>query len=181
MPIAFAVLRLITHSNLVDRMDRQIGRPVALENPPGIDATLSKSIRNVVAVADQAAIGGKLAKRVDRGQRHGAPPGRRFVCAGWSAKHRCRRRVHRHARDEGRKCRIDVTRGTGLQHDELQPENSRGLLHRGHPCHGIRDVLVDEERDDGRLGNDFMQQRELLGRQIDPEKARPGDVSPPAG
>src|SRR3954464_11947757 len=49
--------------------DRQVGRLIALENPPGIDATLAKGIRNVVAVTDQAAIRGELAKRVDRGQR----------------------------------------------------------------------------------------------------------------
>ena len=33
-------------------LDRQIGRLVALENPPGIDARSAKGIRNVVAVTD---------------------------------------------------------------------------------------------------------------------------------
>src|SRR5215216_3439167 len=49
--------------------DRQIGWLVAVEHPPGIDATLAKRVRNVVAVADQAAVGGELTERIDRRQR----------------------------------------------------------------------------------------------------------------
>ena len=77
---------------------------------------------------------------------------------------------------EGRKCRIDVACCAGHQHDELQPEGSRSLVHRRHLCHGIRNVLVHQDRDDGRIWNDFVRQCELLRRQINSEKARSSDV-----
>ena len=48
--------------------------------------------------------------------------------------------------------------------------------HRRHLCHGIRNVLVHQHRDDGRFGNDFVHQLEPLRCQIDPEKAHSGDV-----
>src|SRR5262249_58113883 len=50
-------------------LDRQIGRLVALENPPGVSADQTVVFRFTAAIAHQAASGGKLAKFVDRGQR----------------------------------------------------------------------------------------------------------------
>src|SRR5262245_52852889 len=50
-------------------LDRKIGRLVALENPPGIDARSAKRIRNVVTVTHQAAVGGILAKSINRRNR----------------------------------------------------------------------------------------------------------------
>ena len=158
--------------------DRQIGRLVALENPPGIDATLAKGIRNVVAVTHQAAIHGKLAKRVDRGQRMA----RRqcddlFALVGQQsagADDECTGSLAH----EGRKCRIDVTCCAGKQHDELQPEGPRSLLHRGHLCHGIRNVLVHKERDNGRIGNDFVSSASCFGARSTPKKLAPVTFPP---
>ena len=50
-----AVLRLMTSSNLVGLLHRQVGRPLALENPPGIDANLAIGVRYAGSVAHQAA------------------------------------------------------------------------------------------------------------------------------
>ena len=63
-----------------------------------------------------------------------------------------------------------------MQHYELQPKSLRCLLHRRRLCYGIRNVLVHKESNDSRIGNEFVQQRELLRRQINSEKACSGDV-----
>ena len=81
-PSALAVLRLMTNSNLVGCMDRQVGRLGALENPAGVDADLAIGIRQAGPVAHQAAGRGEFAQLVDRWQSHGAPPARRADRAG---------------------------------------------------------------------------------------------------
>src|SRR5262249_30536855 len=50
-------------------LDRQIGRFLALENPAGIGAHEAVGVRKAVAIADQAAGHGILAKRIHRGHR----------------------------------------------------------------------------------------------------------------
>src|SRR5262249_5622555 len=50
-------------------LNQQIGRLVALENPPGVSADQTVVFRFTAAIAHQAAGGGKLAKFVDRGDR----------------------------------------------------------------------------------------------------------------
>ena len=64
-----AVLRLITSSNLVGCMHRQVGRLLALEDAAGIDAGLAIRIGEAGAVAHQAAGLDELAQRIDRGHR----------------------------------------------------------------------------------------------------------------
>src|SRR3989442_6759540 len=49
--------------------DREIAWCSAFQNPPDIDAALTKRIRDVVAITHQAAIHRKLTIRVDRGHR----------------------------------------------------------------------------------------------------------------
>ena len=44
-PSALAVLRLMTSSIFVDCYDRQVGWLLALENPAGVDAGLTKRVR----------------------------------------------------------------------------------------------------------------------------------------
>ena len=68
-PSAFAVLRLMTSSNLGRLHDRQVGRLLALEDAAGIDAGLTIRIRDAGPVAHQAAGRSKFAQRVDRWQR----------------------------------------------------------------------------------------------------------------
>mgnify|MGYP003694463923 CR=1 FL=1 len=50
-----AVLRLMTSSNLVACIDRQVRRLRALEDATGIDADLAIRVSGVVPIADQAA------------------------------------------------------------------------------------------------------------------------------
>jgi len=55
--------------NLRDLLDRQIGRFLALKNPVGVNAHETPRVRNTGSVPYQAARYGKLADRVNRGQR----------------------------------------------------------------------------------------------------------------
>src|SRR5262245_62852941 len=50
-------------------MDRQVGRLLAFENPPSVDAGLTIRVRNTASVAHQAAGRGEFAKLVDRRHR----------------------------------------------------------------------------------------------------------------
>ena len=61
-----AVLRLITNSNLVGCIDRQVGGLLALENPAGVDAGLAICVGNARSVAHQAAGFGRLTQGIDR-------------------------------------------------------------------------------------------------------------------
>src|SRR5262245_47539988 len=54
---------------LSDLLDRQVGRLLALENPPGVDADLTERISKTASIAHQAADCGELAKLIDRGHR----------------------------------------------------------------------------------------------------------------
>ena len=60
-PSALAVLRLITSSNLVGCMHRQVGRLLALEDATGIDAGLLVDIEDAGSLANQAAGHDRLA------------------------------------------------------------------------------------------------------------------------
>ena len=54
MPSALAVLRLITNSYLVERLYRQVGRFLALEDAIDVAGTLSELSDNVSPIGDQA-------------------------------------------------------------------------------------------------------------------------------
>ena len=59
-PSAFAVLRLITNSNLRRLHYGQVGWLFALENPTGVDSDLAICVREVVSIAHQATDRSKL-------------------------------------------------------------------------------------------------------------------------
>ena len=77
MPSALAVLRLMIISTLVDLLDRQVGRLVALENAAGVAAGETKGVGRAGAVAHQAAGRGELGRLEDRGHAHGGRRARR--------------------------------------------------------------------------------------------------------
>ena len=64
-----AVLRLMHELEFGGLHDRQVGRLLALENPPGVDAGLAIGIGNAGPVAHQAAGHDGLALGIDRRQR----------------------------------------------------------------------------------------------------------------
>src|SRR5437879_3888924 len=58
----------VDHELELDRLhDRQVGRLLALENPPSVDADLAIGIGKAGPVAHQAAGFGKLAQKIDCG------------------------------------------------------------------------------------------------------------------
>jgi hypothetical protein len=71
MPSAFAVLRLMTNSELDRLMHWQIGGLSTLENPTRINAYLAAAVCNVGPVAHEAARDGIIAKLTLRWQLEG--------------------------------------------------------------------------------------------------------------
>ena len=73
-PSALAVLRLMTSSNLVGCMHRQVGRLLALEDSAGIDADLATRVRSgALSIAHQPAGGDPSRARHRSQEEHGAP------------------------------------------------------------------------------------------------------------
>ena len=73
---------------------------------------------------------------------------------------------------------VDVTRGPGIQHNKLQPKNTRGRLNLTYPRRGIRNVQVHEQSNDSRIGHEFVQQRQLLRLQIGTNQLTPVMLPP---
>src|SRR6516165_4031656 len=96
-------------------LDRQIGRLVALENPPGMDARSAKGSWDVVTVTDQAAVGGILTKSINRRNRMArrerndliAPADKKSACADDKRTGPLPYKA--------RKRHVDVTRGAGIE------------------------------------------------------------------
>ena len=64
-----AVVRLMTRSNFVGPLDRQVGRPLTLENAGGVDADPAIAFGGAGAVAHQTAGRRELAKVINDGDR----------------------------------------------------------------------------------------------------------------
>ena len=117
----------MTSSNLVDCIDRQVGRLRTLEDSAGIDADLTITVRNVGSVAHQAAGIDIVASGIGRGNR----VARRQV-ANWT------RRLLKKASGatnsasgtlarKGCEGRVDLAAGAGVEDLDLQPEGMRPL------------------------------------------------------
>ena len=129
-PSALAVLRLMTSSNLVGLLDRQVGRLLALENPAGIDADLTIRIRN----AGCRSSSGRRPRRTRATGRsrapRGGPPARRadrvrLVKNGSAPITSAPARSSTSAAKAASKSRS----AAGLQDMKLQPERAGRRLH----------------------------------------------------
>jgi hypothetical protein len=158
-------------------LDRQIGRLVALENPPGIDARPAKGIRNVVAVTDQAAVRRILTKSINRRNRMACRE-RYDLIAAAEKKSAC-------ADDErtgplprkARKCRVDVTRRAGIQHKKLQPKSTRGRLHLAHNA-ASGTFRSTSRAMTAALGTSSCSSESWFGTKSDPNQLTPVMLSP---
>src|SRR5262249_23275570 len=141
-------------------LDRQIGRLVALENPPGIDARPAKGVRNVVAVTAQSAIRGILTKAIN--PRNGMPRREPYELIAPGEKKGAAADDERTgpAPDKARYRNVAVPRDAGIQHNKRQPKRARGRLLQARP-RGRQGIQVHEQSDDSRIGHEFVQQREL--------------------
>ena len=81
-PSALAVLRLMTSSNLVGLLDRQVGRLLALEDATDVDADQTVGVSDAGPVAHQAASSDELAIRRKPSAPHGATQARRAARFG---------------------------------------------------------------------------------------------------
>jgi hypothetical protein len=61
------MVRLITSSNLVGQLDRQIARLFALEDTAGVDARQAMVLVGIRSIAHESARGSELASREERG------------------------------------------------------------------------------------------------------------------
>ena len=127
-PSALAVLRLITNSNLVGCMDRQVGRLLALENAAGIDAGLAVRFGKAGSVAHQAAGHGELAPKVDRGHRVAGRQRDDLIAPAVEERIGANDERAGPLLDHGCEGRVDVAFGAGIQDMELQPQRARRRL-----------------------------------------------------
>jgi hypothetical protein len=111
-------------------LDWQIGRLVAFENPASVDARSTKRIRDVVAVADQAAVVEILAKSIDRRYRMARRQCNDLVASTNKESARTDDKRAGPFLHKVRKCRVDVIRSADIQHNKLQAKTTRDLLFR---------------------------------------------------
>jgi hypothetical protein len=69
----FGGLEVVNHLKFCDLLHGEIGRLVAFENAPGIEANLVVGIADAAAIANQATGQGVLTVCEDRGPVHGGP------------------------------------------------------------------------------------------------------------
>src|SRR5262249_17248777 len=103
-------------------LDRQVGRLLAFENPPSVDAGLTIRVRDPAPVAHQAAGRGEFAKLVDRGHRMAERECGEL--AGSGDKERVGAADHERGCSQlhqGCEHRIEVAFGARMKHMELQP------------------------------------------------------------
>ena len=157
----------MTSSNLVGCMHRQVGRLRALEDAAGVDADLTKRIRQAGSVAHQPAGFGIFARRICRGDRVArrqvgqlhTPADEKGVGAdeervGPLARKRC----------EGR---IDLAAGAGVEDLDLQPHGAGGRFHVSQRGLGSRGIgRIDEHGHTGRSGHQLTQELQPLRRQL---------------
>ena len=118
--------------------DRQVRRLRALKDAAGIDADLTKRIRNARAVTHQSAGFDKFAPRIYRGN----PVARRQVSQldtpadekGVPADEKCIRALA-HKDCEGR---VDLAAGAGVEDMNLQPHGAGSRFHVSQSCLGNR-------------------------------------------
>ena len=145
-------------------VDRQVARVVALQNASDVDAVATIRIRQVVAVAHQAARRDVLAARIDRRDCVARREGDDLIAPV---------EVERIGRDderrgpllhEGGEGRVDFVRRSGIDNDDPPAEHARRFLHVRQLRPGIRIARIDEHRNDTGAGNEFVQQRQPLRR-----------------
>src|SRR5215471_6935506 len=158
-------------------LDRQVTRPLALENSPNVDADVPIAVGDVHPVAHQTTGGGKLACKENGGH----PLTQRQRCDLTApAKGEWVRADDKPARShlrQSRECSIDAGRAARLCNVDLQSEGAAGSkrVPRGRLGKGFG--RIDKHGDKGRLRHHLMQHLDLLLHQFDAEIAYAGDVA----
>ena len=125
---ALAVLRLITSSNLVGRIDRQVGRLRTTQNQASVDASLSISVVDIGAVAHQATSVDELTQKID--SRNHVTRGQPYELIPLPEQKRVRadNQSAVSLRDNGCEGRVDFTFGAGVQNVDVYSEWPRSTL-----------------------------------------------------
>ena len=160
-PSALAVLRLITNSNLVDCMNRQVGGLLTLENPAGVDADLAIGIGNAGPVAHQAASHDKFAQVIDRRQHIASRQRDELLSAGGQERTGTDEQRTGSALHERCKGCLDVAVVADIKNDELLPDSLRRNLQIFSLYLGFRTARVHQHANCCRLGHELAQQFQI--------------------
>ena len=140
-------------------LDRQVGCLLPLENPAGVDADLTVCVRATASVANQATSCGELAIHVDRGHRVADRKCGELSSANSEISINPDHECTGMELDQGFKDRIEVALGARVQDMKLQPERAGCRLQVPRLSLGITGIgRVDEQGNDGRRRDQFMQQ-----------------------
>ena len=171
-----AVLRLITSSNLVGCLHRQVGRLLAPENAIDI-AGLPIHVPLIGTIAHQAAGNGGFTHRKHRGYRMTQRQRGNLLAPGQQV---------RATDDESdgplvdgvRQCLLDLVLRTCAENDDLQCEApSRGLHVRNDGLREPRIVRVHQQGELGGSGNELVQQLQPLRFELRVGRGDPGGVA----
>ena len=163
-PSALAVLRLMISSTLVGLLHRQVGRLLALEDAAGVDADQTVRLRNAASVAHQAAGRGELAILVDRGHRVAERQcGELFAPADEERRRRRSRARQPAVGPSVAKAVVEIAFGAGAAGHGAAARvcgPPPACLSTGSRQTGIG--RIDEQRNDGRRGDQLVQQLQPL-------------------
>src|ERR1035437_6818958 len=152
-PSAFAVLRLITNSNLVDCTTGRSAGFSPLENSPNVNPSLAIRARYVGSVAHQTASGRKLSKFIYRGNHMTSRQHDELLALAQQEWIAGDNKAIRPLLDEGRKCWFKVALIRGVNNVDLLSNDMSCLLRVFSHRLGIRIIWVYKQADYGRVWN----------------------------
>ena len=156
MPIALAVFRLITNSNLVGRWTGS-SPAFALQNSADIDASLAISLPDAAAIANETTGHDMFAPGVNRWQRvAGRKRGDLLSLKSEEAIGHHKERLRFLAR-ELHECGIDVRLRAGRNDLKPQADAARRDGYIGNVLHATGVIRIDQHVDHGRGGDDLVQ------------------------
>jgi hypothetical protein len=182
-PSAFAVLRLMTNSNVVGCTTGSFGGLGAFEDLSNVSPDLTIDSREARSIADQAPGRDELTELIDRWNAMACRQGNELLApareewigedeerVGWLL-------------DEGGEGGVDLSFGAGPQDSELHPGRPRRFLHGSYQAPRSRNGPVHEQGDHPGLGNQLGQKLEPFGIHHGSEEAdacevaaRPGET-----
>src|SRR5947208_1043703 len=110
-----------------------------------------------------------MASRTPMQQFAGAAAGKEWI--GTDKKRADTLLVHRGERS------VDLTRGAGIENQQLLPEAARSLTPFAFHARGFRKFRIDQQRDYCSIGNELVQQAQSLAGDQVTEPAHPGDIA----
>src|ERR1700730_7496801 len=157
--------------------DRQVGCPLALENPAGVDADLAMPIRLAGSVAHQATSGGKLPHFHNCGNPMACCQFGELLAAAGDERIGTSEDCSHSLLDNFVEGRVNVVFGADVQDHDLPPKRACGIFCFSNLEFGGRLEWVHEKANCADIGNGLTQHLQPLRHKPDGEYAYAGDIA----